>query len=189
MALASSAIIMKLMLFFSYFTDGFAYAGEALTGKFIGAEQPPMVRRTIRATFVWSMSIAVLFVVINGVFAIPLFKMMTSDLAIVEFSKHFIIWMLLVPIFGCPAFVWDGIYVGATYTHEMRNSSIWSVVGFYLIWFGIGSLYGVVQETGAVHDVAALHILLLAYTTHLIVRTVYQSIIYFRRKGAFSILK
>ncbi len=189
MALASSAIIMKLMLFFSYFTDGFAYAGEALTGKFFGAGLPAMVRQTIRKTFIWSMSIALLFVIINGVFAIPLFKMMTSDLAIVEFSKHFIIWMLLVPIFGCPAFVWDGIYIGATCTHEMRNSSIWSVVGFYLIWFGIGSIYGVVQETGTIHELEALHILLLSYTMHLIVRTIYQSIIYSKKKGTFAFLK
>ena len=189
MALASSAIIMKLMLFFSYFTDGFAYAGEALTGKFFGAENPPMIRRTVRATFIWSMSIALLFVVINGVFAVPLFKMMTSDPTIVEFSKHFIIWMLLVPLFGCPAFVWDGIYVGATYTHEMRNSSLWSVVGFYLVWFGIGSTLGIFQETGAVNGLPALHLLLLAYTVHLFVRAGYQSVIYWKKKGNFAILK
>ena len=188
MALASSAIIMKLMLFFSYFTDGFAYAGEALTGRFFGENKPKMVRATIKSTFIWSMSIAMFFVVINGVFAVPLFKMMTSDPAIVEFSKHFIIWMLMVPIFGCPAFVWDGIYVGATYTHEMRNSSIWSVVAFYIVWFGIGLPTGVVTETGAINDVAALHILLFAYTAHLMVRTVYQTIIYKKKRGAFSIL-
>lgn len=188
MALASSAIIMKLMLFFSYFTDGFAYAGEALTGKYFGEEKPRMIRRTIRATFIWSMSIALIFVVLNGVFNEPMFKMMTSDLTIVDFSKHFVIWLLLVPIFGCPAFVWDGIYVGATYSKALRNSALLSVAAFYLVWFGFGSAYDVIAETGPVHDIAALHILLLAYTIHLAVRTAWQTKIYFRKEGTFKIL-
>lgn len=188
MALASSAIIMKLMLFFSYFTDGFAYAGEAMTGRFFGEENPVLIRRTIKTTFAWSMSIAGLFVLINGVFAYPLFNMMTSDAAIVDFSGQFIIWMLLVPIFGCPAFVWDGIFVGATYTKEMRNSAILSVVAFYIVWFGLGLPLGVVQETGAVNEVPALHLLLLAYTAHLLVRAVYQTAVYAQKKGAFQVL-
>ena len=56
--LAVSSIMMKLLMIFSYFTDGFAYAGEALTGKYIGAGNKPMLRQSIKWTFIWSMAIA-----------------------------------------------------------------------------------------------------------------------------------
>ena len=59
--LAVSSIMMKLLMIFSYFTDGFAYAGEAMTGKYIGARDGQMLRQTVKWTFVWSMGIAVIF--------------------------------------------------------------------------------------------------------------------------------
>ena len=81
--LAVSSIIMKLLMVFSYFTDGFAYAGEALTGRYIGAGDKPMLRQTVKYTFVWSMSIAVLFMGVYHFAGVPLLKMMTSDLMVV----------------------------------------------------------------------------------------------------------
>ena len=60
--LAMCSIMMKLMLIFSYFTDGFAFAGEALTGRFIGANDPGNLRETVKWTFIWSMGIGMLFV-------------------------------------------------------------------------------------------------------------------------------
>ncbi|MBP5796112.1 MAG: MATE family efflux transporter [Bacteroidales bacterium] len=60
--LASSAIMMKLLMLFSFFTDGFAYAGQALTGKFIGERNPGGLQETVKAVFNWSMAVAVLFI-------------------------------------------------------------------------------------------------------------------------------
>ena len=55
--LATGSIMMKLLLLFSYFTDGFAYAGEAMTGKYIGAGDKAGLRATVKWTFIWSMGI------------------------------------------------------------------------------------------------------------------------------------
>ena len=62
--LAVSSIMMKLLMIFSYFTDGFAYAGEAMTGKYIGAKDATMLRTTVRWTFIWSMGVAGIFMLI-----------------------------------------------------------------------------------------------------------------------------
>ena len=88
MMLAVGAILMKLLMIFSYFTDGFAYAGEALTGRFIGEASPDGVRSTIRQTFVWSLGVTVLFFLVYGVGGVPLLRLMTSDSGVVGTRIH-----------------------------------------------------------------------------------------------------
>ena len=174
--LAVSSILMKLLMIFSYFTDGFAYAGEALTGKYIGAQDRPMLRQTIKWTFIWSMGLALMFMVIYQVAGVPMLKMMTSDHAVVEAAKDYLPWLLLMPIVGCAAFTWDGIYIGATASKDMRNSMLWAVVAFAAVWAaGIIVLNMQAHET-AVYNKAAMHVLMAAYFAHLLARTIYLTL-------------
>ena len=171
--LAVSSIMMKLLMIFSYFTDGFAYAGEALTGRYIGAGDKPMVRQTVRWTFVWSMGIAVIFMGIYHWAGVPLLKMMTSDMEVVAAAQGYLPWLLLMPVMGCAAFTWDGIYIGATASKAIRNSMLWAVVGFFAVWF-VGLAFPDVPARTSVH------ILMGAYFAHLLARTLYLTVRYKR---------
>ena len=177
--LAVSSIMMKLLMIFSYFTDGFAYAGEALTGRYIGARDGQMVRQTVRWTFIWSMGIALIFMLIYHFAGVPMLKMMTSDLTVVTAAGGYLPWLLLMPVIGCAAFTWDGIYIGATASKDIRNSMLWAVVGFFLVW-GAGIVLlqtfdGLASET---YGRTAMHILMAAYFAHLLARTIYLSVRY-----------
>ena len=165
--LAVSTILMKLLMIFSYFTDGFAYAGEALTGRFIGAKSEDGVRSTVRQTFAWSGGVAVLFMALYGLGGTWLFSLMTSDSTVVDAGREFIPWLLLMPLIGCAAFVWDGIFIGATQGRHLRNSTLICAVGFFGVWFA-GRL--IAPEAS---PEMALHILMGAYFVHLAIRTVY----------------
>lgn len=169
--LAVCSIMMKILMIFSYFTDGFAYAGEALTGRYIGAKDGRMVRQTVRWTFAWSMGIALIFMGIYHFAGVPLLKMMTSDLAVVAAAEAYLPWLLLMPVMGCAAFTWDGIYIGATASKAIRNSMLWAVVGFFAVWFAGKAFPDVTAET-------AVHILMGAYFAHLLARTVYLTVRY-----------
>ena len=183
--LAVSSIMMKLLMIFSYFTDGFAYAGEAMTGKYIGARDGYMLRQTVKWTFVWSMGIAVIFMGIYQFAGVPLLKMMTSDPFVVDASREYIPWLLLMPVIGCAAFTWDGIYIGATASKAIRNSMLWAVVGFAAVWFiGILCLNRFMPSSSTDPSSAvpatrygyiAMHILMAAYFAHLLARTLYLS--------------
>ena len=133
--LAVSSIMMKILMIFSYFTDGFAYAGEAMTGRYIGAGDPVNLRKTVKWTFVWSLGLAALFIAIYHFGGVHILRMMTSDETVVNASRDFLPWLLLMPVVGCAAFTWDGIFIGATGSREMRNSMLWSVVAFAAVWF------------------------------------------------------
>ena len=177
--LAVSSIMMKLLMIFSYFTDGFAYAGEALVGKYIGAKDKQMLRQSIRWTFIWSMAIAVIFMGIYHFAGVPMLRMMTSDAAVVEQSKEYLPWLLLMPIIGCAAFTWDGIYIGATASKEIRNAMLWAVVAFVAVWaVGMAGLRGIGPDTVYGNNVMAMHILMAAYFAHLLARTIYLTVLY-----------
>lgn len=177
MMLAVSTILMKLLMIFSYFTDGFAYAGEALTGRFIGAQSKDGVRSAIRGTFAWSAGVALLFMALYGFGGTWLFSIMTSDTAVIDAGRQFIPWLLLMPVAGCPAFVWDGIYTGATASRELRNSTLLCAVGFFAVWFvgyWLTGWHG--TNSSAPSPETAIHILMAAYFTHLAIRSVYLSL-------------
>ena len=110
--LACANIMMNLLMIFSYFTDGFAYAGEALTGRFIGERNPEMLRKAVGGTFRWSFGVAGSWIAI-----------------------YLLAGLAVMTLIGCAAFTWDGVYIGATASKGIRNSMIWAVVAFFAVWF------------------------------------------------------
>ena len=170
MMLAVSAILMKLLMLFSYFTDGFAYAGEALTGRFIGERSEEGVRAAVRCTFAWSLALAVAFILLYGLGGVPLLRLMTSDAAVVDAGRPFLPWLLLMPLIGCPAFAWDGIYIGATASGDLRRSTVLCAIGFFAVYLAGCPLTGSPEQM--------LHLLMGAYFTHLAIRALYLSVRY-----------
>ena len=179
MMLACSSIMMQLLMLFSYFTDGFAYAGEALTGRFIGAQDKPMLRRTVKYVFLWSMSLALLFVFIYMAAGTPLLRMLTDDEAVVDACRQFLPWLVLMPPLGCAAFTWDGVYLGATASRGIFIAMAGAAVCFFAVWSGGRR---VLDPSGA----TAIHLLMAAYFSHLAFRTFWLSLRY--RKEVLDLL-
>ena len=171
--LAASSIMMQLLMFFSYFTDGFAYAGEALAGRFIGARDGVMLRQSVRQVFLWSAGISVLFIGLYAVAGLPAVRLLTSDESVVAAARLFLPWLLLMPPLGCAAFTWDGIYMGATATRSFRDSMGLAALAFYAVWY-IGKW--LLHPEGA----TAIHLLFAAYFAHLLLRTIWLTVRYRR---------
>lgn len=181
LVLAVGAILMKLLLLFSFFTDGFAYAAEALVGKFIGRRDIPAVKMTVRHVFVWSMGVGMFFVLVYLFGSDPVFRVLTSDAQVVHAARPFYYWLLLMPPIGCAAFTWDGVFVGATASRSLRNSLVWALLAFFGLWF-----FGYAVRGGSLLPEKALHLLLAAYFAHLLVRTLYLSYRYYRSRSLIA---
>jgi MATE family multidrug resistance protein len=181
LVLAVGAILMKLLLLFSFFTDGFAYAAEALVGKFIGRRDIPAVKMTVRHVFVWSMGVGMFFVLVYLFGSDPAFRVLTSDAQVVQAARPFYFWLLLMPPIGCAAFTWDGVFVGATASRSLRNSLVWALLAFFGLW-----LFGYAVRGGSLLPEEALHFLLAAYFAHLLVRTLYLSYRYNRSRSLIA---
>lgn len=180
-SLAVASLMMNLLMLFSYFTDGFAYAGEALCGRFIGERDHAMLKLSVRHVFIWSMGVAVLWMAVYALAGNPLIALMTDDAAVRAAAGPFLWWLILMPPIGCAAFTWDGIYIGATATAGMRNSMFAAAAAFFALWFAGSRLWGLVPAGASSPDgLAAINLLLAAYFAHLLVRTVWLTLRYRR---------
>lgn len=169
--LAVSAVMMKLLLLYSYFVDGFAYAGEALTGRFIGEQDKAQLHRVIRLLFWWCLGIAAVSTLAYAVIPQTLIGIITDDPAVHAGCKPFLFWLLLMPVFSCIAFAWDGIYIGATASRALRNGTVGSAVAFLAVYFLCARFFGIQS-------------LYIAYFAHLIWRSAYQTL--FARREVYA---
>jgi MATE family multidrug resistance protein len=163
--LAVSTIMMKLFMLFSYFVDGFAYAGEALVGKEWGAMRreargDEAIRRVVRLLFAWSLGVGLLFTLLFALWSDECYRAMTNDALVLSRLADYTAWLIAMPIVSTLAFMWDGVYAGATAGKQIRNAMIYAALGFvtcYLAtywWLGIQGLY-------------------IAYFAHLVARVIY----------------
>lgn len=137
--LAANALLMQMFTLFSYIMDGFAYSAEALTGRYIGAKRNDVLQKLIKYLFFWGTILAVLFTCIYGLFTDQILQLLTNKVDVIEACKEYQIWVLMIPIVGFSAFLWDGIFIGATASKQMRNSMFVAAACFFAIYY---SLYG-----------------------------------------------
>ena len=149
--LAVSSILMKLFMFFSFFVDGFAYAGEALVGKAFGElktkKEKFKINSVVRSLFNWSIGVGLVFTLVYAVWGDECLALMTDDAPVLEAAQRYMGWLIAMPIVSALAFMWDGVYVGATAGKQIRNAMIWAAVGFVVLyaatfyWVGAQALY------------------------------------------------
>lgn len=161
--LAVSTIMMKLMLLYSYFVDGFAYAGEALTGRYIGARDLSSLKRAIKGLFFWTFIVAAVSTAAYMFAGEPIIRLLTNNHSVIEASAPFLPWLLIIPLISCIAFMWDGIYIGATAASAIRNVMLISAVAFFATFYLTESKIGI-------------QALYLAYAMHLVVRSVLMTL-------------
>ncbi len=135
MILAANALLMQFFMLFSYFMDGFAYAGEALTGKYVGSQNQLLLKTMLKRLFFWGFIVSAVSAVVYIFFPGQILHILTNDVEVIEFTKSFITWTVLIPITGFSAFLWDGIFIGATASKEMRNAMIFSSLTFFACYY------------------------------------------------------
>ena len=160
--LAVNTLLMQLFTLFSYIMDGFAYAGEALSGRYIGARNPKAFQDTVRHLFLWGGMMVLLF---TGMYALggnAFLGLLTDEPEVIAASGDYFLWALLIPVAGMAAFVWDGVFIGATATRGMLMAMAAAALCFFGLYYGLQELWG-------------NHALWLAFVTYLAMRGVVQT--------------
>lgn len=160
--LAVNTLLMQFFTLFSYVMDGFAYAGEALSGRYIGARNREAFTDTVRHLFGWGVVMAVLFTLVYALGGNAFLGLLTDDKEVIAAADTYFYWALAVPAVGIAAFIWDGIFIGATATRGMLLSMATAAISFFVLYYGL-------------HPVLANHALWLAFLTYLLMRGVMQT--------------
>ena len=133
--LAVNTLLMQLFTLFSYIMDGFAYAGEALSGRYVGACNLIQLKRAVRALFGWGVGLSLVFTLLYGVGGENFLGLLTNDKIVIETAGHYFYWLLAIPLAGFAAFLWDGILIGATATRFMLWSMLVASGSFFVIYY------------------------------------------------------
>ncbi len=130
--LAVNMILMQFFYIFSYFTDGFAYAGEALVGRFKGAHDGKLLHSTVKLLFLWGFLIALPFTMLYTLFPEWFIGLVSDQPGIIPMAKPYHFYLAAIPFVTFAAFLWDGVYIGATAARAIRNTMLLSSLGVFL---------------------------------------------------------
>lgn len=132
--LAVNTLLLQLFTLFSYFMDGFAFAAEALCGKYVGAGDMAGLGRCIRRIELWGAAMALLFTAFYALGGADFLRLLTDDGDILAASEPYRIWAVCIPCAGFMAFTWDGIAIGTTRTRLMLLSMAVATTLFFSLW-------------------------------------------------------
>lgn len=161
--LAVNTLLMQLFTLFSYIMDGFAYAGEALSGRYVGACNLVQLKRAVKALFGWGVGLSLVFTLLYGIGGENFLGLLTNDTVVIETAGHYFYWVLAIPLAGFAAFLWDGILIGATATRFMLWAMLVASGSFFVIYYCF---------SGATNN----HMLWLAFLVYLALRGVMQTL-------------
>lgn len=130
--LAVNSILLQYLFIFSYFIDGFANAAEALVGKYVGAKNKPGLFKSVKSLFIWGLGISIPFTLLYIAAGDKLLFILTDNTAVIEKAMPYLFWIAMIPIISFPAFIWDGVFIGATATAPMRNTLIVATLLIFL---------------------------------------------------------
>ena len=165
--LAVNTLLFQFFTLYSYIMDGFAYAGEAICGKYYGAGNAPSFHACIRRLFAWGVIMTVVYTAAYYFGANDILHVLSNEQTVIEASEPYLLWVALIPVAGMGAFIWDGVFIGITDSRGMLLSCFVAAIVFAIIL----SLFFTTMGN---------HALWLALLSYLLARGVMQSMLFWR---------
>lgn len=134
MILSVNTLLMTFFTLFSYIMDGFAFAGEALAGKYYGARNAHAFSDICHHLFQWGFIMVVLFTITYALGGKSFLYLLTDSNDVITAAQPYFWWTLLIPFAGMAAFVYDGIFIGVTATRGMLYSCALAAISFYIFY-------------------------------------------------------
>lgn len=167
--LAVNTLLFQFFTLYSYIMDGFAYAGEAICGKYYGAGNAPSFHACIRRLFAWGVIMTVVYTAAYYFGANDILHVLSNEQTVIEASEPYLLWVALIPVAGMGAFIWDGVFIGITDSRGMLLSCFVAAIVFAIIL----SLFFTTMGN---------HALWLALLSYLLARGVMQTMLFWRAK-------
>ena len=145
--LAANAVLNNFLLISAFFLDGLANAAEQMCGRAVGAKDRGGFIGATRLVILWGFAFALAVTAVYALCGSHLIDIMTASADVRLVARNYLWLVALAPVLGVFAFAYDGMYIGATWTRDMRNLMALSLVIFLAAWwalrpFGNSGLWG-----------------------------------------------
>jgi MATE family multidrug resistance protein len=140
--LAANQVLIQFLEITAFALDGFAFSAEALVGGAVGARDPQRLRRAALVSSHWGIGLAALLALGFWGLGPMLIDLMTTAPEVRETGRTYLMWVALAPLVSVASYMFDGIYIGATWTRDMRIAALQSVAVY------VGALLVLVPALG-----------------------------------------
>jgi len=141
--LAANAVLMHFFYISGYFLDGFATAAEQLAGRAVGARWKPAFTRTVSMTLKFGLILAISLSLVFWTLGPALIDLITTAPQVRAVARDYLVWAALTPLAGVVAFQMDGIFIGATWSRDMRNMMLISIAIYLASWWVLTPSFGI----------------------------------------------
>lgn len=128
--LAANQVLLQFLQITAYALDGFAFAAEALVGQAVGARSRPVLRRAVRLTLQWGIAGSIGLSLAFGIYGPAIIDLMTTAPDVRAAARIYLWWLVAAPLLGVTGWMYDGVFIGATATREMRNAMLLCVANY-----------------------------------------------------------
>ena len=135
--LAANAVLMNLFLISAYFLDGFATAAEQMCGQSVGARDPEGFRRAVRLTLFWCVLFSLGASAVAFAGGSAFIAVVSTNDAVRELARTYLPFAALTPLAGAAAFEFDGVFIGATWTRDMRNLMLGALASYLALFYAL----------------------------------------------------
>lgn len=133
--LAVNSVLMQMFILYSYVMDGFAFAAEALCGRFYGARDKERYDLALRGVWKWSLWLTIAYTLAYAFGGEAFLGILTDDAGVRKVAEEYLPWAMAIPFCGIAAFVLDGVFVGITNTRGMLWGTATGAITFFLLYF------------------------------------------------------
>jgi MATE family multidrug resistance protein len=126
-------MLMQFFIFYTYVMDGFAFAAEALCGRYYGAKDKGNFSLAMKGVWIWGLILTTAYTIFYAMGNDLMVSLMTNDIIIRFASRPYMPWVVAIPFCGLAAFVWDGVFVGITNIKGMLMGTFVGAVFFFVI--------------------------------------------------------
>ena len=140
--LAANQVLVQFLSITAFALDGFAFAAESLVGQAVGARRPERVRRAAILTSHGGIGGALMLALIFWAGGATIIDLLTNAPAVRVEARQYLVWVGLAPLIGVAGWMFDGIFIGATLTREMRNAMVQAVAIYALAIVALPPLIG-----------------------------------------------
>jgi MATE family multidrug resistance protein len=129
---AANTILINLVFLSAFILDAYAFSTEGMVGYSLGKNNLSLFKKILKNSFILSSITGFIISIIYFLFNDFAINLMSDIDEVKKLSSSFIIWLIILPFIASFCYQFDGIFIGASQTQELRNAMIFSVF-FYLV--------------------------------------------------------
>lgn len=133
--LAANSVMLQFFLFFSYFMDGFAFAGEALVGNAVGARSQPLLKTTVKALLRWGVALSLIFGAVYLIATPDIVALLADSRDVSAAIEDMKGWLVALPVVTVWAFIFDGVFIGLARSRPMLVVTLIASSMFFCVIF------------------------------------------------------